>query len=90
MIFQENEQKPEHHDERAGLEMITKLDKMLVELSCLDLILSREKRDSDQFYLVMKLEEGIVYCELVTLEPLEEAADQGESVDDGGGRHLGG
>ena len=55
MIFQENEQKTEHYDERAGLEMITKLDKMLVELSCLDLILSQEKRDSDQFYLVMKL-----------------------------------
>ena len=36
----------------------------------------------------MELEEGIVYCELVTLEPLEEAADQGESVDDSGGRHL--
>ena len=68
--------------------MITKLDKMLVELSCLDLILSQEKRDSDQFYLMMQLEEGIVYCELVTLEPLEEAADQGESVDDSGGRHL--
>ena len=68
--------------------MITKLDKMLVELSCLDLILSQEKRDSDQFYLMVKLEQGIVYSELVTLEPLEEAADQGESVDDGGGRHL--
>ena len=88
MIFQENEQKTEHYDERAGLEMITKLDKILVELSCLDLILSQEKRDSDQFYLMMELEEGIVYCEFVTLEPLEEAADQGESVDDGGGRHL--
>ena len=36
----------------------------------------------------MKLEEGIVYCELVTLEPLEEAADQRKSVDDGGGWHL--
>ena len=35
----------------------------------------------------MQLEESIVYCELVTLEPLEETADQGESVDNCWGRH---
>ena len=37
---------------------------------------------------MMKFEQRIVYCEFVTLEPFEKAADTGQPVDDGWSRHV--
>jgi len=37
---------------------------------------------------VVKFEQRIVYCELVTLEPFEKAADKGQPVDNGWSRHF--
>ena len=38
-------------------------------------------------YLMMKLKQRIVYCEFVTLEPFEKAADKGQTIDNCWGRH---
>jgi len=37
--------------------------------------------------LVMELEQKVVNDEIISFEPLEKAADEGQPIDDGWGRH---
>jgi len=46
------------------------------------------KHNNEGCGLMMKFEQRIVYCEFVTLEPFEKAADKGQPVDDGWSRHV--
>jgi len=42
----------------------------------------KPKHDHKCGGLVVELEQGIVYCEFIALEPFEKVADNGKSVDD--------
>ena len=62
--------------------MITKVEawRMVVRISTL----------FSMTYLMVKLEERIVYSELVTFEPFEKVTDDGQLVDDRGSHDGGG
>lgn len=47
------------------------------------------KHNNEGCGLMMELEQRIVYCKFVTLEPFEKAADKWQPVDNRGGRHAG-
>jgi len=47
----------------------------------------QSKHNNEGCGLMMKLKQRIVYCEFVTLEPFEKAADKGQTIDNCWGRH---
>ena len=73
VILHEDEEQSKHHDEGGGLEDI-------IENNV-------DKKHSRINYLVMELEQKVVNDEIISFEPLEKAADEGQPIDDGWGRH---
>jgi len=41
-----------------------------------------ENNEFEDFYLVVELEQGVVYDKFIALEPFKKVADDGKSVDD--------